>query len=302
MNTRLITLFPLGSLLLSITAYFYPVLFVDAKVAIIPLLALVMFLMGMTLTWAHFKSALKQPIIILLTVIIQFVFMPLFAYGLAQSFNLSGAHTIGLVLVGCSAGGTASNVICYLAKGNVALSILMTMASTLCSVAAMPLLSFLYLDQSVAIPVLSIMQSILMMVLIPVLLGTMLNSFYGHWFERIQGVFPALSSIAIALIIAIIVGLNQQNFSVVSLSVFFAVVLHNSLGMTIGYLIPRLLKYDAAICRTVSIEVGMQNSGLSVALAIKYFSVSAALPGAMFSIWHNVSGSILASYWHQKGE
>ena len=300
MSNWLILFFPVGALLLSLIAYFNPTLFITAKAAIIPLLALVMFFMGMTLTWHNFKQALKQPWIILLTIGIQFVFMPLFAYLLARSLQLSEAHTIGLVLVGCSAGGTASNVICYLAKGNVALSILMTMASTLCAVVAMPLLSYAYLNQSVAVPVLDMMRSILLIVFIPVLSGTSINSFFGRYLLKLQRVFPIFSSLAIALIIAIIVALNQQNFSNLSWAVFIAIVLHNLSGMMIGYFIPRLLKYDAVICRTVSIEVGMQNSGLSVALAMKYFSVAAALPGAMFSIWHNVSGSTLAIYWRRK--
>ena len=300
MNNKLIALFPLTALLLSFVAYFYPALFADAKGAIIPLLALVMFFMGMTLTWQHFKEALKQPMLILLTISIQFIFMPFFAYLLANALQLSEAHTIGLVLVGCSAGGTASNVICYLAKGNVALSILMTMASTLCAVVAMPLLSYLYLNQSVAVPVLDMMRSILLIVFIPVLSGTAINSLLGRFLMRVQGVFPVFSSLAIALIIAIIVALNQQNFIYLTWAVLLAIVLHNLLGMMVGYYIPRVLKYDTSICRTVSIEVGMQNSGLSVALAMKYFSVAAALPGAMFSIWHNVSGSTIASYWRQK--
>jgi BASS family bile acid:Na+ symporter len=226
--------------------------------------------------------------------------MPLFAYLLAQGLQLSQAQTIGMVLVGCSAGGTASNVICYLAKGNVALSILMTMASTLCAVIAMPLLSYLYLNHSVEVPVLSMMRSILLIVLVPVLAGTAINSFYTHLTRRLEGVFPVFSSMAIVLIIAIIVALNQQNISTLALPVLIAVALHNLLGMTVGYFIPRLLKYDTATCRTVSIEVGMQNSGLSVALAMQYFSAAAALPGAIFSIWHNISGSMLAIYWRRE--
>jgi len=271
-----------------------------AKVAIIPLLALVMFLMGLSLTWQHFKQALKKPGVIVLTLMIQFVFMPLFAYWLAMGLSLSEAHTIGLVLVGCSAGGTASNVICYLAKGDVALSVLMTMISTLCAVFAMPLLSYLYLNHSVAVPVMGMMRSILLIVLLPVLLGTILNTFYTSVTHKFQSVLPVFSGISIALIIAIIVALNQQNFATLTFSILLAVMLHNSLGMLVGYIIPRYLNYDAAVCRTVSIEVGMQNSGLSVALALKYFSVAAALPGAMFSIWHNVSGSLLAMYWSRK--
>lgn len=295
----MIFVFPISASILSILAFLYPALFSSAKIAIIPLLSLVMFLMGMTLTWQHFKDALKQPLIIFLSIGIQFLFMPFFAYFLANSLNLSEAHTIGLVLVGCSAGGTASNVICYLAKGNVALSILMTMASTLCSVVAMPALSYLYLNQSISVPVLSMMQSILLIVLIPVIFGTALNSFYAHRFNKIRLLFPAFSSIAIAVIVAIIVALNKGNFAVLTGAVFAAVTLHNLFGLGVGYWIPKLLNYEEKICRTVSIEVGMQNSGLSVALAIKYFSIAAALPGALFSIWHNLSGGILATYWNK---
>ncbi|WP_428353646.1 bile acid:sodium symporter family protein [Methyloprofundus sp.] len=296
----MIALFPISALLLSFIAYLYPTIFVASKSAIIPLLALVMFFMGMTLRWQHFKQALQQPLIILLTIGIQFLFMPLFAYLLANALQLSEAHTIGLVLVGCSAGGTASNVICYLANGNVALSILMTMASTLCAVVAMPLLSYVYLSQSVSVPVLDMMRSILLIVFIPVLSGTAINSFFARSIHRVQGIFPVFSSLAIVLIIAIIVALNQQNIASLAMPVLIAVALHNLLGMTVGYFIPRLFKYDTATCRTVSIEVGMQNSGLSVALAMQYFSAAAALPGAIFSIWHNVSGSTLSIYWRQK--
>ncbi|TXL15601.1 bile acid:sodium symporter [Methylococcaceae bacterium HT4] len=234
MSNRGVIFFPIGALLLSLIAYFNPAPFTHVKGTIIPLLALVMFFMGMTLTWQHFKQALKQPLIILLTISIQFIFMPLFAYLLANALQLSEAHTIGLVLVGCSAGGTASNVICYLAKGNVALSILMTMASTLCAVIAMPLLSYIYLSQSVAVPVTDMMRSILLIVFLPVVTGTAINSFLGRYLIRVQGLFPLFSSVAIALIIAIIVALNQHNFASLSWAVLAAVVLHNMLGMGVG--------------------------------------------------------------------
>ncbi|MBT4145440.1 MAG: bile acid:sodium symporter, partial [Gammaproteobacteria bacterium] len=142
--------------------------------------------------------------------------------------------------------------------------------------------------------------SILLIVLLPVLAGTAINSFSAHLTSRLEGIFPVFSSMAIVLIIAIIVALNQQNISSLAFPVLIAVALHNLLGMSIGYAIPRLLKYDSATCRTVSIEVGMQNSGLSVALAMQYFSAAAALPGAIFSIWHNISGSTLAIYWRRE--
>ena len=300
MIRNFIALFPLWAIGLSIIAFYLPDQFASLKPAIIPLLALIMFGMGMTLTWRHFIDAAKQPAIISITVCIQFLFMPFFAWLISLIFQLSTDQTIGMVLVGSSAGGTASNVICYLARGNVALSILMTMVSTLCAVLLMPALTYLYLNQSVPVPVWDMMKSIMIIVLIPVITGTAINSLFGRFLEKLQPVFPLLSSLMIILIIAIIVGLNHDSLQNVGLLVVGAVFLHNILGLTTGYMIPRLLNYDAVTCRTVSIEVGMQNSGLSVALAIQYFSSLAALPGAIFSIWHNISGSILAAYWRKK--
>ncbi|MBE8232870.1 MAG: bile acid:sodium symporter family protein, partial [Endozoicomonadaceae bacterium] len=207
---------------------------------------------------------------------------------------------VRMILVGSTAGGTASNVICYLARGNVALSILMTLTSTLCAVALMPTLTYLYLNQSIPVPVWGMMRSIILMVIIPVLLGTGINTLFGHKLKAVQAIFPIISSLGIIVIIAIIVGLNHDNMTKLSLPTLSAIILHNLLGLCAGYSIPKLLKYDIQTCRTVAIEVGMQNSGLSVALAIKYFNTAAALPGALFSIWHNVSGSILAAYWRRK--
>ena len=297
MKPIMVSLFPISAISLAMVAYFYPAVFIGAKVAIIPLLALVMFTMGMTLTWKHFQEVLARPVIIAIAVSIQFLLMPLFAYGISLGLNLPAEQMVGMVLVGSSAGGTASNVICYLARGNVALSILMTLCSTLCAVLLMPLLTYLYLHQTVPVPLLPMLKSIVLMVLIPVLLGVTINSYFRHQLDKVQSVFPIIYSLSIIIIIAIIVAINHNNLTELSLPVFTGVVLHNVLGLTAGYWIPRSLKFDAITCRTVCIEVGMQNSGLSVALAVKYFSTLAALPGALFSIWHNISGTALAAYW-----
>lgn len=206
-----------------------------------------------------------------------------------------------MVLVGACAGGTASNVICYLARGNVALSVLMTLLSTLCAVILMPLLTWIYLNQMVSVPVWDMLQSIVLMVLLPVLAGTLVNSGLEDRLSKVRTVFPLLSSAAIVVIIAIIIGLNQTNLSRAALPALLAVGLHNLLGLAVGYWIVRWMRYDEVIARTVSIEVGMQNSGLSVALAVHYFSSLAALPGALFSVWHNLSGSLLAHYWRRSG-
>ncbi len=299
MLNRVINLFPVWAIMLSSIAYFNAEFFGAFKSSIVPLLAVVMFSMGMTLTWGDFKTVFKKPLLIAITVSIQFILMPLFAYIISIALGFSTDLMTGMVLVGASAGGTASNVICYLAKGNVALSILMTVASTLCAVLLMPALTFLYLNQLLPVPVEGMLKSILFIVMIPVLTGTLLNSFFALKLKKIQSIFPLLSSFSIIFIIAIIVGLNHHNLNVLALPVLLAVCLHNVMGLIAGYAIPWLLKYDSQSCRTVCIEVAMQNSGLSVALAIKYFSVSAALPGAIFSIWHNISGSLLALYWRR---
>ena len=297
---KIVNLFPVWAILLSVVAYANAAFFASYQQIIVPLLALVMFSMGMTLRWNDFIAVLRKPVIISIAVAIQFLLMPLFAYGLSIYLNLSQELMTGMLLVGASAGGTASNVICYLAKGDVALSILMTIVSTLFAVLLMPALTFLYLNQVVPVPVEGMLKSILLIVLLPVLSGAVINSFFSRRLSKVQAVFPLLSTMAIVLIIAIIVGLNHANLSDLAIPVVLAVCLHNSLGLLFGYGIPRLLKYDERICRTVCIEVAMQNSGLSVALAIKHFSIAAALPGALFSIWHNISGSLLALFWRTK--
>jgi len=299
MLNRVVSLFPVWAVMFSAIAFVNAETFAAFKSSIVPLLATVMFCMGMSLTWRNFKAVLKKPLIIAIAVSIQFLLMPLFAYVISIMLGLSVDLMTGMVLVGTSAGGTASNVICYLAKGDVALSILMTVVSTLCAVIVMPALTFLYLNQVVPVPVEGMLNSIMSIVLVPVLLGTLLNSFFAQRLKVIQPVLPLVSTFSIVFIIAIIVGLNHDNLSVLAMPILIAVVLHNAFGLIAGYGIPLLLKYDEKTCRTVCIEVAMQNSGLSVALAIKYFSITAALPGALFSIWHNISGSLLAFYWRK---
>ncbi len=297
---RLLSLFPLWAILLSTVAWFYPGFFSGLKDSIIPLLALVMLCMGMTLTWHDFKQVLKSPVVILTGVTIQFLCMPFYAKLISTGLKLPVEIMAGMVLVGASAGGTASNVICYLARGNVALSVLMTVVSTLCAVILMPFLSWLYLHQTIEVPVAGMLKSIVLVVLIPVLSGTLINSLFQPVIQRMQPLFPLFSSFAIILIIAIIVALNQQNLTLLAWPVFLAVCLHNLSGLLTGYWLIKALKYDTQTARTISIEVGMQNSGLSVALAIQYFSTLAALPGALFSIWHNISGSLLAFFWRKQ--
>jgi BASS family bile acid:Na+ symporter len=302
MTNKIVNLFPIWAILLSLIAFYNADIFSSFKDIILPLLAVVMFSMGMTLTWSDFKTVINKPWVVVLAVSIQFLLMPFFAYAISILLDLPIELLTGMLLVGASAGGTASNVICYLAKGNVAMSILMTLVSTLFAVVLMPVLTFLYLNQVIPVPVEEMLKSIVLIVLVPVLLGTVLNSLFSSKISYIQALFPLLSSFSIVVIIAIIVALNRDNLTVLALPVLLAVCLHNILGLMVGYGIPWLLRFNPRTCRTVCIEVAMQNSGLSVVLALKHFSVAAALPGAIFSIWHNISGSLLAFYWRSRDE
>jgi len=292
--------FPLWALLASGWAYLQPAFWVSMKSLIVPLLGLVMFGMGLTLTEDDFRRVFSRPVLIGLGMAAQFGFMPLIAFGLSSVLGLPPQLTAGMLLVGCVSGGTASNVITYLARGDTALSITLTFCSTVLAVAATPALTWLYLHQIVHVPAANMLISIFQIVLIPVLTGMTINHFWGRPLTRFQPLFPLISVTAIVWIIGIIIGLNRENLSAMTPLIVLAVVLHNLVGMVCGYASARAFRCPPAICRTLAIEVGMQNSGLAVALALKYFSAAAALPGALFSIWHNLSGSILAAFWSRR--
>lgn len=298
--TLLTGLFPLWALLGSLLAWMMPDWFTQLKPAIVPLLGLVMFGMGMTLTGRDFLNVLQRPFPVLLGVAMQFLLMPFAAWALAVGAGLPPQLAVGLILVGCSPGGTASNVICYLARGDVALSITLTTASTLLAVLATPLLTLFYAGETVPVPALDILITVFKIIFLPVMLGVLANQYFHRALSPVRKVFPLLSVLSIVLIIMIIVALNHDTLANVASGLAAVVVLHNAVGLLVGYWLPRWLGRDERECRTLAIEVGMQNSGLAVALAVKYFSVTAALPGALFSIWHNLSGSLLAGLWRRQ--
>ena len=297
MIVRLTALFPLWAVLFSIWAYAQPDTWASLKPAIVPLLSVVMFGMGLGLTAGDFVRVLKTPKTVALGVGLQFLLMPLIGWILVQILGLSGLLAAGIILVGSCPGGTASNVICYLARGDVALSITLTAVSTLLAVFATPLLSWAYIGREVPVPVAAMMMSVLKIIIVPVVLGGVVNHFCGERLTRIKAVFPLLSVAAIVIIIAIIVGANAAQMAGLALPLAAAVVLHNLLGLGAGYGLTALMGYDRRTRRTLAIEVGMQNSGLAVVLATQYFGATAALPGALFSVWHNLSGAFLASRW-----
>jgi BASS family bile acid:Na+ symporter len=300
MVARITALFPLWALLGVLFAWFAPALFAACRPAILPLLGVVMFGMGVGLRVENFLAILQRPTPVILGLVLQFLMMPLAGWLLAMLSGLSPQLAAGMILVGCSPGGTASNVICYLARGDVALSITLTACSTLLAILATPLLMLLYAGETVDVPALEMLQTIFWIIFLPVVLGTGLNHLFHVSLEGVRGFFPMVSVFAIVFIIAIIVALNRQQLADIAAVLFVLVVLHNLAGLAGGYWISRWLGQDQRICRTLAIEVGMQNSGLAVALAVKYFSVAAALPGALFSVWHNVSGAMLAGHWIRK--
>ncbi len=293
-------LFPLGAILITLMSWFYPAILTPVADYIVVLLGVVMLGMGMTLRFENFIGILRNPRIIAIGVVLQFLFMPFFAWIVAMVFGLEKSLLVGMVMVGACPGGTASNVICYLARGDVALSIMLTTVSTLLAVVMTPLMTWLYVGQEIDVPVAQMMFDIFRIIVIPVTLGVLVNHYLGDRLHVLKKVFPFISLFAIILIIGTVMALTQSQLHLVALPVLAAVVWHNLLGMLAGYYTSKRLGLDDKTCRTIAIEVGMQNSGLAVVLAKNYFSAMAALPAAVFSIWHNISGSLFAGYWARK--
>ena len=260
------------------------------------LLGVVMFGMGLTLKLQDFKVVFSRPKDVIVGCIAQFTVMPLLAWGLARLFSLDEALALGVVLVGCCPGGTASNVITYLAKGDLALSVGMTGVSTLLAPFLTPLLTWALAGKSVDVDVASMFLSILWVVILPIVLGLLVRGLWPKLTEKATDYLPAVSSIAIALIVAIVISANADKLLAGGLMIVLVVMLHNVCGLSLGYLTGRLLGLSEAKKRAVSIEVGMQNSGLASSLATIHFAAYplATIPGAIFSVWHNLSGAAVA--------
>jgi len=263
--------------------------------AIVPLLTTVMLCMGLTLKPRDFVAVGAYRSAFLTGMVLQFTVMPLMALLIATLFRLGPDLTVGLVLVGSVAGGTASNVMTFLARGNVALSVAMTATSTLAGVVMTPLLLSLLVGATVDVPARDMLASLFRIVLLPVAFGVILNSLIGQAVHKITPLLAPLAVLAILTIIAIVVALNAERLREVALAVVIATLLHNVSGLLLGYGAAKLLRFEPSICRTIALEVGMQNSGLATALALKFFSPVAALPGAIFSVWLNVTGAVFAA-------
>ena len=269
-----------------------------------PLLGVIMFGMGLTLKTEDFRVVFSRPKDVLVGCLAQFTVMPLLAFLLTRVFRLEPALAIGVILVGCCPGGTASNVITYLAKGDLALSVGMTAVSTLLAPVLTPLLVWLLAGETVDVDVIGMLLSILWVVILPIVLGLLVKRFWPRTTERASDYLPALSSLAICVIVLIVIAANAHKLLDGGWVILAVVVLHNVCGLAAGYLIGSMLRLTPAKRRAISVEVGMQNSGLASSLATLHFAAYplATIPGALFSVWHNISGAVVARIYSRKAE
>ena len=258
-----------------------------------------MFGMGLTLRPDDFRLVFSRPKDVLMGCAAQFCVMPALAYLLSRLFSLDEALTVGVVLVGCCPGGTASNVITYLAKGDLALSVGMTGVSTLLAPVLTPVLTYLLAGESVDVDVVSMFLSILWVVILPICLGFVVRHFLPAFTARAVSFLPAVSALTVAMIVGIVISANSAKLLTGGWLIVVVVVLHNVCGLGLGYFVGRMLGLPHERRVAISIEVGMQNSGLASALAASHFAgyPLATVPGAVFSVWHNISGAIAAKLY-----
>lgn len=283
------------AVVLSFVAFLEPSLFIWMKPHIALSLGIIMFGMGLTLEFSDFAAAIRNYKVVGLGVLLQYTVMPVLAVGLSALLGLPQEALIGMVVVGACPGGTASNVIVHLAKANVALSVTMTLISTCLAPVLTPLIIYTILNQQIEIPFLPMVKSVFWIVIFPLVDGLVLRRILRRRLDPLLHIFPSISILVISMLIACIIGLNRELLASFPLLVFIAVFLHNLGGLGAGYGTGRLAGFSHRDSLTLAIEVGMQNSGLGVALATKYFGIASALPGALFSLWHNISGIFLAN-------
>ncbi|GGA52680.1 sodium transporter [Kroppenstedtia guangzhouensis] len=292
--------FALWVLVFAGTAWMFPEIFRWIGPAVTPLLGIIMFGMGLTLKGEDFRLVFQRPGPVLAGVCLQFIIMPATAWIVATSLGLPPELAAGVILVGACPGGTASNVIVYLSKGDVPLSVTLTSISTLLAPLITPFLLWSLAGSWLPVDFGSMVLSILQVVILPIFLGLLIRRFFPVVVQRATKALPLISVTTIVIIVAGVVALNADSLGKTALPVILAVILHNALGLLLGYWGARILKLDEPRSRAISIEVGMQNSGLAVTLALAHLNPIAALPGAIFSIWHNISGPFLATYWSRK--
>ncbi|MGG2396781.1 bile acid:sodium symporter family protein [Pseudomonas sp. SH1-B] len=291
--------FAIWVLLFAILAFFQPTWFASMTVLIVPLLGLIMFGMGLTFKGSDFQEVARRPLAVLLGVIAQFSIMPVLAWALCRAFALPPEIAVGVILVGCCPGGTASNVMTWFARGDLALSVSITAITTLLAPLVTPALIWLLASEWLPVSFSAMLISILKMVLLPIVLGLIVQRVLGERVKTAVEVLPLISVVSIVAVVAAVVAANQGKIAESGLLIMAVVILHNGIGLGLGYLAGRVFGMNLAQRKTLSIEVGMQNSGLGAALASAHFSPLAAVPSALFSVWHNLSGPLLATLYRR---
>ncbi len=297
---KITQLFPLWVILFSTLAFFSPSIFVPFKGWIVYLLGTIMLGMGLTMSPNDFKLVLSRPKDVIAGIVLRYLIMPFVAFGVAKLLNLSPALAAGLILVGCCPSGTASNVMTFLGKGDTALSVTVSSFNTILAPLITPYM-FLFLAGSIIpIDVTALLFDILKVVLLPVMIGIAINMAVGKTIEKVMFAIPLVSVAAIVFTISIVVALSAAKLATVALIAFAAVAMHNAFGLGLGYGSSRLVGMNVHKSKAICFEIGMENSGLAVALALVHLDPVAAIPGAIFSVWHNLTGSLLAGYWASK--
>ncbi len=291
-----VTVFPILVLVAGVVGYLTPGTFTPLAPSVPYLLGIIMFCMGLTLTPPDLASVAKRPWAVALGIIAHYVIMPGAGWLIAHALHLQPELAVGVILVGCAPSGTASNVMAFLAKGDVALSVAVASVSTLIAPIVTPLLVLLLAGSYLPIDAGGMVLDIVKTVLLPVILGFLARRFAKKLVTRALPILPWASAVVIALIVAIVVAGSASKLAAAGGIVFLAVVLHNGFGLGLGYLAGKVGGLDDRARRALAFEVGMQNSGLAATLATAHFSPLAALPSAVFSLWHNVSGSIVAAW------
>ncbi|RLL43652.1 bile acid:sodium symporter family protein [Oceanobacillus piezotolerans] len=263
-------------------------------------LQIVMFTMGLTMKVSDFAAVFKKPWLVLLVFVMQFGFMPVSAFLLAKAFSLPPEIALGLILVGAVPGGTSSNVITYLANGDVPLSITATSISTLLAPIFTPLVFMFYGGEYLDISFWSMFQSIVQVVLIPIVLGLVINSLFHNHVKKVEGTLPTLSSVAVLLVLGGTVAINQESLIHTGALVFLVVFLHNMSGYAVGYIVGKLIRTNKATTRAMALETGIQNTGLAASLALTHFTPTTALAGAAGTIVHTLFGTIYANLCRKK--
>ena len=291
--------FAVWTLLFAVLAFFSPDTFKWIGPYVVTLLGIIMFGMGLTLSKEDFAEVGRRPLTVLIGVLGQFIIMPALAWLLCKILALPPEIAIGVILVGCCPGGTASNVMTYLARGDVALSVAITSVTTLLAPVVTPALIYMLASAWLEVSATAMFWSIVQVVILPIVLGVIAQYLLGKRVKACVEVLPLVSVVAIVAIVAAVVSGNQARIATSGLLIFGVVVLHNGLGLVLGYLLAKLCGFNIAQRKTLSIEVGMQNSGLGAALAAAHFSPLAAVPSAIFSVWHNISGPIAATLFQR---